>query len=494
MSPNQILNGRYKIIKSLGEGGMANVYLARDLILNRDVAVKIVRFDMRDDVRSIKRFQQEALSTTELVHPNIVGVYDIGEFQGINYLVMEYVEGTDLKQYIKKHFPIPLPTVIDIMEQILSGVKVAHEHGIIHRDLKPQNILINAKNQIKITDFGIAIANEQSSFTKTNTLIGSVQYLSPEQVRGHIATRQSDIYSLGIILFELLTGKVPFEGESPVSIAVKHYQNDLPRVKEYNPKIPQSLENVVLKATAKNPIDRYKNVSQMADDLRTALKANRKDEKVYVGKSAEEKTIVLDQKEIDKAINQSKNNSDKIKTNRLTDAQNQLRRYNHQHPLRKRIGLLLLYFLIFMIGIFLAFKICSPNAVAVPDMANQTVSQANTKLAKDNLGVGQILRQSDDNVGYNKIIKTLPKKNQTIQKGLKVNIVVSDGPENFKVDNYVGSDFNSTKKQLTDKGFKVKRKGITTSRFDQNRIIEQDLTPGRVVTPKNTTITFSVAN
>ncbi|MEE6728733.1 Stk1 family PASTA domain-containing Ser/Thr kinase [Pediococcus pentosaceus] len=302
MTPNQTLNGRYKIIRPLGEGGMANVYLAHDLILDRDVAVKLVRFDMQDDVSAIKRFQREALSTTELVHPNIVGVYDIGEEHGMNYLIMEYVEGQNLKQYIRDQFPIPLGQVVSLMSQILNGVQTAHYHGIIHRDLKPQNILIDKHGKAKITDFGIAIANQQSSFTRTNTVIGSVQYLSPEQVRGHIATQQSDIYSLGIILFEMLTGKVPFEGESAVSIAVKHYQDQLPLVKDFNTKIPQSLENVVLKATAKNPIDRYKNVAEMAADLKTVLQPERANESKFVEDSLVEHTIVLNQDELKQGL------------------------------------------------------------------------------------------------------------------------------------------------------------------------------------------------
>lgn len=192
MTPNQTLNGRYRIISSLGEGGMADVYLAHDLILNRNVAVKLLRFDLQNDDKTIQRFQREALSTTELVHPNIVSVYDVGEDNGIHYLVMEYVDGTDLKQYIKEHFPIPYQQVIDIMEQILSGVATAHAHDIIHRDLKPQNVLMDKKGNAKISDFGVALAQEEQTLTQTNAVVGSVHYLSPEQARGHLATKRSD--------------------------------------------------------------------------------------------------------------------------------------------------------------------------------------------------------------------------------------------------------------------------------------------------------------
>ena len=225
------LNGRYKIIGNIGSGGMANVFLAQDLILKRQVAVKVLRFDFQNDQAAIRRFQREALAATELVHPNIVTVYDVGEEDGMQYLVMEYVKGMDLKRYIKSHSPLTYYKVIDIMEQILSAIALAHQHQIIHRDLKPQNILIDEDGVVKITDFGIAIALSETSITQTNSMLGSVHYLSPEQARGGMATRQSDIYALGIILYEMLSGHVPFDGESAVSIALKHFQNDLPSLK-----------------------------------------------------------------------------------------------------------------------------------------------------------------------------------------------------------------------------------------------------------------------
>lgn len=275
------LNGRYHIIGSIGSGGMANVYLAHDLILDRDVAVKVLRFDFQNDQAAIRRFQREALAATELVHPNIVSVYDVGEEDGLQYLVMEYVKGMDLKRYIQTHFPIPYSTVVDITQQILSAVAMAHEHRIIHRDLKPQNILIDEHGTVKITDFGIAIALSETSITQTNTMLGSVHYLSPEQARGSMATNQSDIYAVGIILYEMLTGNVPFDGESAVTIALKHFQEEIPSVKMFDPGIPQSLENVVRHATAKDPSDRYKTANEMAEDLYTSLSASRLNEPAW---------------------------------------------------------------------------------------------------------------------------------------------------------------------------------------------------------------------
>ena len=252
------LNGRYQITGNIGSGGMANVFLAHDLILDRDVAVKVLRFDFQNDQTAIRRFQREALAATELVHPNIVSVYDVGEEDNMQYLVMEYVKGMDLKRYIQTHYPVPYETAVNIMQQILSAISLAHNHQIIHRDLKPQNVLIDNEGVVKITDFGIAIALSETSITQTNTMLGSVHYLSPEQARGSMATKQSDIYALGIILYEMLTGSVPFDGESAVTIALKHFQDDLPSIKALDPNVPQALENVILRATAKEPADRYK--------------------------------------------------------------------------------------------------------------------------------------------------------------------------------------------------------------------------------------------
>ena len=284
---------RYEIIGNIGSGGMANVYLARDLILNREVAVKVLRFDFQDDKDAIRRFQREALAATEMVHPNIVSVYDVGEENGMQYIVMEYVKGTDLKRYIKETPQIPLQRVVDIMSQVLSAISLAHDHQIIHRDLKPQNILVDEDGTVKITDFGIAIALSETSLTQTNTLLGSVHYLSPEQARGGMATRQSDIYALGIILYELLIGSVPFEGESAVSIALKHFQNEMPSVRQKQPEIPQALDNVVLKATAKETADRYKTVNEMYADIRTSLSPSRANELPFEPSAMLDETIML---------------------------------------------------------------------------------------------------------------------------------------------------------------------------------------------------------
>ena len=256
INKGQMLAGRYQIIRTIGEGGMANVYLAHDTILNREVAVKVLRGDLADDEKFVRRFQREAISASSLIHPNIVEMYDVGEDNGNYYIVMEYINGRTLKSLIKKRGALTLPEVIDIMLQLTSAIACAHDSYIIHRDIKPQNVLILEDGRVKITDFGIATALNSNELTQTNSVMGSVHYLPPEQANGSGATIKSDIYSLGILMFELLTGKIPFKGDNAVEIAIKHMKEPIPSVRKINPDIPQSIENVILKACV-DPCQRY---------------------------------------------------------------------------------------------------------------------------------------------------------------------------------------------------------------------------------------------
>ena len=303
----QKINDRYEIIKSIGEGGMANVYLANDTILNRKVAIKVLRGDLSGDEKFIRRFQREALSVSNLSHPNIVEVYDVGEEEGNRYIVMEYVEGKTLKQLVQKRGALTIPEVIDIMKQLTDGLAHAHDAYIIHRDIKPQNILILDNGLLKITDFGIAVAMNATSLTQTNSVMGSVHYLPPELANGKGPTIKSDIYSVGILMYELLTGEVPFKGDNAVEIALKHMKEKIPSVRKINPVIPQSVENIILKATAKNPRNRYNDVREMYNDLDTCL--SRENEKRYVYPYPEtdlEDTLVLKELPKEKEIKKDK--------------------------------------------------------------------------------------------------------------------------------------------------------------------------------------------
>ena len=281
VTKGQKINDRYEVIRSIGEGGMANVYLGYDTILDRNVAIKILRGDLSNDEKFVRRFQREALSASSLAHPNIVEMYDVGEDNGLYYIVMEYIEGKTLKQLLKKRGSLTLSEAIDIMLQLTDGMAHAHNSYIIHRDLKPQNIMIKDDGSIKITDFGIAMALNSTQLTQTNSVMGSVHYLPPEQASGKGSTTKSDIYSMGIIFYELLTGNLPFKGDNAVEIALKHMRDPLPSLRESNPAIPQSIENIILKATAKNPKNRYSDAKARHDDLLTALDDDRMNEAPY---------------------------------------------------------------------------------------------------------------------------------------------------------------------------------------------------------------------
>lgn len=490
------LSGRYQITDIIGQGGMANVFLARDLILDRDVAVKVLRFDFQDNKDAIRRFQREAMSASQLLHHNIVEVYDVDETEQQQYIVMEYVKGTDLKSFIQQHAPLSLELTVSIMSQILSAIEIAHKNRIIHRDIKPQNILITDRNEVKITDFGIAIALSDTSITQTNTLLGSVHYLSPEQARGSSATTKSDIYALGVVLYELITGSVPFNGESAVSIALKHFQEAFPRVKDSMDYVPQSLENVVLKATAKNPNDRYNSVEEMHHDLSTCLSANRMNEAMFVPNAGGD-TVVL--KPIKPISSASKVLEKQLQEPEPLDEE-WIPNYEEIAPInppkrnyrviRWLFGLLLLVALL-LGGYYIYAQ--SARFTTVPNLYNLTQEEATEKLNEKNITINQIIHQWDDAIIAGNVIKTTPEANTRVTKGSAIDLIVSNGKEQVEIGNYVGESYEPIRKQLTDANFIVVRRGMATTDPSQAGVIlSQSVEPGAKVVPSNTTITFTV--
>ncbi|MCC4500087.1 Stk1 family PASTA domain-containing Ser/Thr kinase [Limosilactobacillus reuteri] len=482
MNPGYEIGHRYRIIRSLGEGGMANVYLAHDMVLDRDVSVKLLRLDLRDDPSTKRRFHREAMAATQLNDPHIVGIYDVGEDHGLQYMVMQYVKGTDLKAYIKKHYPIPLPQVIDIMEQVLSAVATAHAHGIIHRDLKPQNILIDENKNVKITDFGIAVAVSQDSLTQTNTLMGSVHYLSPEQARGSIATKQSDIYSLGIILFELLTGKVPFEGETAVSIALKHFREEIPSVREQNKEIPQALENVIIKATAKEPAERYSSVDEMAADLKTVLDPQRANEpRLKIQQDDNGETKVLDIKHLKADDYQPKKSTDSPTVDPSTKPQKW-----------KKYGIVS-----GTLGMIVLIAVCSwwflIRQVIIPDVEGMTVLKAEQRLHQQNLRIGKITRVNSQAVDKNRIVSTNPDVSHKTRVSTPINLTVSTGVKQLQMADYVGEDYSSVAANLRRKGFQVHQEPVYSDDIDKGQIIRQNHKKGTIVKPAANTIIFRVS-
>ena len=487
------LNGRYLILGTIGSGGMANVFLAKDLILDREVAVKVLRFDFQNDQTAIRRFQREALAATELVHPNIVSVYDVGEEDGMQYLVMEYVKGMDLKRYIQTQYPIPYRTVVDIMQQILSAIDLAHHHRIIHRDLKPQNILMDENGTVKIADFGIAIALSETSITQTNSMLGSVHYLSPEQARGSMATNQSDIYALGIIFFEMLTGQVPFDGESAVTIALKHFQEDVPSLHLFEPNIPQSLENVVLKATAKETADRYQSADEMLDDLATVLSPERLDEPRWEPTATLAETKVLTPITPDTPMPESFAQMETPETVVTSDPIEEV-------PAKKGKKRWLWLLLLPIIGAiaFASFYLLNGNGqVEVPDVSKMTEIAAREELRAKGLTIAPETKEiADDEIEAGRVVKTNPEAGAIIKEKREVTLYLSSGSKKIKMPDVTGQSVTSAKRDLRNADFLEANISIKESYSDDvpaGEVMEQTPESGQSVNPKETEVELTVS-
>ncbi|WP_125565101.1 Stk1 family PASTA domain-containing Ser/Thr kinase [Companilactobacillus insicii] len=475
MDKGYLVGGRYQILGTLGEGGMANVYLANDTELNRKVAVKALRYDLQDDESVKRRFGREAKATSGLSNPNIVNVLDVGNDNGLQYIVIEYVDGPNLKKYIKTHFPIPYHEVVDIMQQICSAVADAHDHGIIHRDLKPENILVDTSKepiQVKVSDFGIALALSDRSITRTNSLLGSVHYMSPEQIRGRSATALSDIYALGIILFELLTKHVPFTGDTAVAVALKHSKEDIPDLKEIDPNIPQPLENAVLKATAKDPKQRYQSVREMHEDLSTCLLPERAHETKFVPQPLND----MDETKVIPSIDDEEESKPLHKKN------------NHRRNiiLASLIPLALVFFLIFMV-------IKGNEETTVPDLQNLTVKQADVMLKGSNLQVGTISKENNDDVEAGHVIKSIPAKGLKLKNNAKVSLVLSLGATYYKMPELVGKEYDDISDNLKKRGFDVTVKHVATNQYEAGVITKQSIKAGKKVVTKNKKLTLTIA-
>ncbi|HGK1753527.1 TPA: Stk1 family PASTA domain-containing Ser/Thr kinase [Streptococcus pneumoniae] len=453
----KIFAGRYRIVKQIGRGGMADVYLAKDLILDgEEVAVKVLRTNYQTDPIAVARFQREARAMADLDHPHIVRITDIGEEDGQQYLAMEYVAGLDLKRYIKEHYPLSNEEAVRIMGQILLAMRLAHTRGIVHRDLKPQNILLTPDGTAKVTDFGIAIAFAETSLTQTNSMLGSVHYLSPEQARGSKATVQSDIYAMGIIFYEMLTGHIPYDGDSAVTIALQHFQKPLPSVIAENPSVPQALENVIIKATAKKLTNRYRSVSEMYVDLSSSLSYNRRNEsKLIFDETSKADTKTLPKvsqstlTSIPKVQAQTEHKSIKNPSQAVTEET-----YQPQAPKKHRFKmryLILLASLVLVAASLIWILSRTPATIAIPDVAGQTVAEAKATLKKANFEIGEEKTEASEKVEEGRIIRTDPGAGTGRKEGTKINLVVSSGKQSFQISNYVGRKSSDVIAELKEK-------------------------------------------
>ncbi|NTU26482.1 serine/threonine protein kinase PrkC [Bacillus tequilensis] len=486
------ISGRYQILRVIGGGGMANVYLAEDIILDREVAIKILRFDYVNDNEFIRRFRREAQSASSLDHPNIVSIYDVGEEDDIYYIVMEYVEGMTLKEYITANGPLHPKEALNIMEQIVSAIAHAHQNQIVHRDIKPHNILIDHMGNIKVTDFGIATALSSTTITHTNSVLGSVHYLSPEQARGGLATKKSDIYALGIVLFELLTGRIPFDGESAVSIALKHLQAETPSAKRWNPSVPQSVENIILKATAKDPFHRYETAEDMEADIQTAFDADRLNEKRFTIQEDEEMTKaipIIKDEELAKAAAGGK------EAEKTSGQENQTKKNGKR---KKWPWVLLTICIIFITAGILAVTVFPslfmPKDVKIPDVSGMEYEKAADLLEKDGLQVdSEVLEISDEKIAEGMIVKSDPKAESTVKEGATVTLYKSTGKAKTEINDVTGQTVDRAKKALKDQGFKHVTVDEVNDQKSAGTVIDQNPSAGTELVPSDDQVKLTVS-
>ena len=496
----KIFAGRYRIVKQIGRGGMADVYLAKDLILDgEEVAVKVLRTNYQTDPIAVARFQREARAMADLDHPHIVRITDIGEEDGQQYLAMEYVAGLDLKRYIKEHYPLSNEEAVRIMGQILLAMRLAHTRGIVHRDLKPQNILLTPDGTAKVTDFGIAVAFAETSLTQTNSMLGSVHYLSPEQARGSKATFQSDIYAMGIIFYEMLTGHIPYDGDSAVTIALQHFQKPLPSVIAENPSVPQALENVVIKATAKKLSDRYQSVSEMYVDLSTSLSYNRRNEPKLVfddASKADTKTLPKVPQSTLTSIPKAPAQEERPQSKKLTPEQAPTPKPTKKRKFKARYMILLASLLLVAASLVWILS-RTPATIPIPDVAGQTVAEAKEALKKSKFEAGEEKSEASDTVAEGRVIRTDPEAGSDRKEGTKVNLIVSSGKKSFQLSNYVGRKYTDVVAEL--KGKKVpenliKMEEEESSESEPGTVLRQSPAAGTTYDlSKASTITLTVA-
>ena len=496
----KIFAGRYRIVKQIGRGGMADVYLAKDLILDgEEVAVKVLRTNYQTDPIAVARFQREARAMADLDHPHIVRITDIGEEDGQQYLAMEYVAGLDLKRYIKEHYPLSNEEAVRIMGQILLAMRLAHARGIVHRDLKPQNILLTPDGTAKVTDFGIAVAFAETSLTQTNSMLGSVHYLSPEQARGSKATFQSDIYAMGIIFYEMLTGHIPYDGDSAVTIALQHFQKPLPSVIAENPSVPQALENVVIKATAKKLSDRYQSVSEMYMDLSTSLSYNRRNEPKLVfddASKADTKTLPKVPQSTLTSIPKAPAQEERPQSKKLAPEPAPAPKPAKKRKFKARY-MILLASLLLVVASLVWILSRTPATIAIPNVAGQTVAEAKEALKKSKFEAGEEKSEASDTVAEGRVIRTDPEAGSGRKEGTKVNLVVSSGKQSFQLSNYVGRKYTEVVAELKEKKVPenlIQMEEEESSESEPGTILRQSPAAGTTYDlSKASTITLTVA-
>lgn len=490
MRSGERINDRYRIEQQIGSGGMANVYRAHDEILNRTVAIKVLRSEFSHNEQFIRRFEREAHAATSLNHPNIVAIYDVGDEDDLYYIVMEHVDGVTLKQYLQEEY-ISVDEALRIMGQICDAIDHAHANRIIHRDIKPQNMMIDQQGNVKVTDFGIAVAMSNATLTHTMSVLGSVHYFSPEQARGKFADEKSDIYSLGAVLYELLTGRVPFIGETPVAVALQHLQDDPIRPMDLNPNIPQALENCVMQALSKSPGARHASVAAFKKDCMTALSRERANEPKRLPTSQDEfdHTLVM------APVVPEEKQETPVSTAPPSSAPNEQEPEKTAPAKKKRkwwIWILLV--LILIGGSITAYVVADEMSRAVvPDVVGMSIGDATAELENSGFVVEVTERASDD-IEEGEVISQNPQEGRKPKRGTTVTIVVSAGKETVEMPNVEGLSQTAAERMLKDLAFSdLEIKTEASETVDSGDVISQSLDPGEEVVPSEVTVTLVVS-
>lgn len=436
-----VIADRYEVVSHIGQGGMADVFLAVDTILNRQVAIKILRADLSTDAVSILRFEREAQAAAALAHPNIVEIYDVGDYKGHHYIVMEYVTGKTLKQVIRSRGPLVNEEAVDIMKQLCSAISEAHSRGIIHRDIKPQNVIVKADGSIKILDFGIATAKGSMQLTQANNVMGSVHYLAPELAKGEAASPRSDIYALGIVLYEMLAGDVPFKADQAVQIALKHMREPMPDVRLINASVPQSIANVITRATAKDPNNRYGSCREMLQDISTCLRPERLNERKLVlhediQKQKKEQTNVKAEPARGKHTN--------FTSSHTYETSSHEKKKNYTKPVATIFGIVV------AVGIIAALIFnFLPRNTKVPSIQGMSLQDAEKALHKANLNIDEsnISYELTEDIEQGIVISSSPEEGSEVGGDTSISLVVSSGI-GVTCDDFVGQNITDVKKQL----------------------------------------------
>ena len=516
----RIIGNRYEIIEKAGSGGMATVYKARDTILNRYVAVKVLRDEFTTDEEFIKRFNTEAQSAARLTHPNIVSVFDVGQEYNIYYIVMELIQGKTLKQIISEEGALPWKWTVNIAIQICSALEMAHKNGIVHRDIKPHNIIITEDGIAKVTDFGIAKAVSNSTITAFGTTLGSVHYFSPEHARGGYTDAKSDLYSLGIVMYEMITGKVPFDADTPVSVALKHMQEEpIPPIK-LNSNIPVAVNDIILKAMKKDTSERYASATAMMKDLSMALK-NPNGNFVNEGNTGDFTRVIPtihgNMMNEDKYKNRSNVNDNTVvrrnensANNTNTSKQNEkksLKKYLEENPKMKPVvigGIALGIILLCILIPWASYKIASnilgfnPSAsqqsgISLPGVTSLSIEDAKKKL--DDLGIKYDIEEVySDSVEEGKVISQKPEEgsNYDKEKNSPVKLTVSKGIKVVKMPKVVGMDIETATAELKKYELEVKEEKEESVTVEENYVIRQEVDEGKEI-PAGTEVTLYVS-